>query len=355
VLNSQTFPEGLNEKHFDWLSERTMRKHKILVVGGAGYIGSHMVQDLLKGGYDVVTLDDLSRGHRDLLPGGLFIEASLGDSETLHKIFSVHRIDAVMHFAAYSLVGESVEKPLEYYRNNLAGTVELLKAMVQHNIKHFIFSSSAGVYGEPTEVPITEGHVCNPTNPYGATKIAVEKLLESCDSAYGLKYFSLRYFNAAGADSSGQIGERHDPETHLIPLILKVAAGELENIKIFGTDYPTPDGTCLRDYVHVSDLTEAHILALEAILAGTESSVYNLGNSKGYSVREVIDLARSITGQPIPAVETDRRAGDPAVLVADSEKIRRELGWNPRYENLDAIIKTAWAWHQKEAKANYHH
>jgi len=327
-----------------------MKKHKILVVGGAGYIGSHMVKDLLRNGYFVITLDDLSKGHRELLPGGLFIEGSLGDIVLLDKIFSDYRIEAVMHFAAYSLVGESVGNPLDYYRNNLARTVELLNAMVRHNVKRFIFSSTAAVYGEPIEVPITEDHPCNPTNPYGVTKIAVERMLQDCDSAYGLKYVSLRYFNAAGADASGEIGERHEPETHLIPLILKVATGELESIKIFGTDYPTPDATCIRDYIHVSDLTRAHMLALEALLAKEESSVYNLGNSKGYSVREVIELAKKVTSQPIPAIETNRRRGDPAVLIASSDKIRKALGWEPQYEDLETIIKSAWVWHQREVR-----
>jgi UDP-glucose 4-epimerase len=327
-----------------------MKKYKILVVGGAGYIGSHMVKDLLRADYYVITLDDLSQGHRELVPGGLFIKGSLGDITLLEKIFSDHRIDAVMHFAAHCLVGESVGIPLEYYRNNLARTVELLDAMLRHNVRRFIFSSTAAVYGEPVDVPITEDHPCKPTNPYGATKIAVERMLQDCDSAHGLKYVSLRYFNAAGADESGEIGERHEPETHLIPLLLKVATGELDSIKVFGTDYPTPDGTCIRDYIHVSDLTQAHMLALEALLAGRESHVYNLGNSKGYSVREVIELARKVTGKPIPAIETDRRPGDPAVLIASSDKIKKALGWKPRYEDIETIIKTAWLWHQKEAR-----
>lgn len=325
-----------------------MKETKILVVGGAGYIGSHMVKDLLKARYDVITLDDLSKGHRELVFGGKFIEGNLSDPELLDQIFSGHHIDAVMHFAAYSLVGESMEKPLEYYLNNVAGTLVLLKAMIRHGVRRFIFSSSAAVYGEPKEIPMKEDHPCEPTNTYGDTKVAVEKILRACDAAHGLKFMSLRYFNAAGADESGTIGERHKPETHLIPLILKAAKGEIENIKIFGTDYHTSDGTCIRDYIHVSDLTQAHLLALEALLNKKESSVYNLGNSKGYSVREVIDLSRKITGRPIPAIETERRPGDPAVLIADSNKIRGDLGWKPRYEELETMIKTAWVWHQKE-------
>jgi len=326
-----------------------MKNEKILVVGGAGYIGSHMVKDLIDAGYAVITLDDLSTGHRELVTGGEFIEGGLGDRVMLDKLFSTHTISAVMHFAAFSLVGESVENPLKYYRNNMAATAELLDSMIRHNVKRFIFSSTAAVYGEPVEIPITENHPCNPTNPYGTSKIAVERMLQDCDSAYGLKYISLRYFNASGADESGKIGERHHNETHLIPLILEVATGRRENIKIFGVNYPTPDGTCIRDYIHVSDLTKAHLLALNALLSGGDSGVYNLGNNRGYSVREVIELARKVTGKPIPAIEADKRPGDPAVLIASSDKIKKTLGWKPEYENLETIIKTAWVWHQKEA------
>jgi UDP-glucose 4-epimerase len=326
-----------------------MKNENILVVGGAGYIGSHMVKDLLGADYDVITLDDLSTGHLELLTGGEFIEGSLGDTVLLDKLFSTHKISAVMHFAAFSLVGESVEKPLKYYRNNMATTAELLDSMIRHKVKRFIFSSTAAVYGEPVEIPITESHPCNPTNPYGRSKIAVERMLKDCDSAHGLKYISLRYFNASGADESGDIGERHTNETHLIPLILEVANGRRENINIFGTNYPTHDGTCIRDYIHVSDLTQAHLLALEALLSGGKSAVYNLGNNRGYSVREVIELARKLTGKPIPAIEADRRPGDPAILIASSDKIKKKLSWKPKFEDLENIIKTAWIWHQKEA------
>jgi UDP-glucose 4-epimerase len=326
-----------------------MKNEKILVVGGAGYIGSHMVKDLLDSGYGVITLDDLSTGHRELLPGGEFIEGGLGDPVLLDNLFSTHKISAVMHFAAFSLVGESVEKPLKYYRNNLGATAELLDSMIRHNVKRFIFSSTAAVYGEPVEIPITEDHPCNPTNPYGASKVGVERMLKDCDSAYGLKYISLRYFNASGADESGDIGERHENETHLIPLILEVATGRRKNIKIFGTHYPTPDGTCIRDYIHVSDLTRAHLLALETLTSGGHSAVYNLGNNRGYSVREVIELARRVTGKTIPAIEADKRPGDPAILIASSDKIKEALGWKPQYEDLETIIKTAWKWHRKEA------
>jgi len=326
-----------------------MDKHIIMVVGGGGYVDSHMVKDLLQANYNVITFDNLSTGHRDLLLGGKLIKGNLGDTTLLNRIFSDHRIDVVMHFAAYSIVGESVKNPVEYYRNNVANTIELLDAMVQHNVKRFIFSSSAAVYGEPREVPIKEEHPLRPTNPYGATKVAIEKMLSDFDSAYGLKYVSLRYFNAAGADASGKIGERHNPETHLIPLILKVAMGERHSIKIFGTDYPTRDGTCIRDYIHVSDLTQAHFLAVEKLMAGGDSAIYNLGNNRGYSVRKVIEIAARITEKQIPAIVDGRRSGDPAVLIANSDKIRKELSWRPQYEDLETILETAWKWHQNDA------
>ena len=327
-----------------------MSKPVILVVGGAGYIGSHMVLDLLRTGYEVVTLDNLSRGHRELLPGGTFVEGDLGNPEDLEQVFSARPVKAVMHFAAHSLVGESVEQPLAYYRNNVVNTVTLLEAMQRHGVQNFIFSSTAAVYGEPEQTPITETHPCRPTNPYGATKLAVERLLQDLSAASGMRFSILRYFNAAGADADGHIGERHQPESHLIPLVLQVATGERENIRIFGTDYPTPDGTCLRDYIHVSDLTRAHLLALEALLAGKANSIYNLGNATGYSVTQVIETARAITGHAIPAVTTGRRPGDPAILIADSSHIRDELGWRPAFENLGDIIRSAWNWHRKEAQ-----
>jgi len=321
----------------------------ILVVGGAGYIGSHMVLDLLRAGYPVVTLDNLSRGHRELVPGGEFIAGDLGNPDDIESVFRQYPIAAVMHFAAHSLVGESVEQPLLYYRNNVANTLTLLEAMQQAGIRHFIFSSTAAVYGEPQQTPITEDHPCAPQNPYGASKLAVERILHDVSQASGMTYSILRYFNAAGADASGTIGERHRPETHLIPLVLQVATGERESIRIFGEDYPTPDGTCLRDYIHVSDLTRAHLLTLEALLDGQGNSVFNLGNSTGYSVREIIDTARSITGHPIPAVTAARRKGDPAILIADSSRIRERLGWRPHYENITDIIQSAWQWHRQEA------
>ena len=327
-----------------------MSGETILVVGGAGYIGSHMVLDLLQSGYEVIVLDNLSRGHRDLLSGGTFIEGDLGDARLLDSIFSQRRIAAVMHFAAFSLVGESVSKPLDYYRNYVAKTVELLAAMARHKVRHFIFSSTAAVYGEPRAMaPLQENSPCLPTNPYGATKLTVERMLSDNAAAGDFRYVSLRYFNAAGADPSGRLGERHEPETHLIPLVLKVATGERRDIQIFGTDYSTQDGTCIRDYVHVCDLTQAHLLALEHLLAGGSSAVYNLGNNKGHSVREVVETARRITKHAIPVIEAGRRPGDPAFLVAESAKIRHELGWQPRYEDLAAIIETAWVWHCQEA------
>lgn len=326
-----------------------MSKPAILVIGGAGYIGSHMVLDLLRAGYPVVVLDNLSRGHRELVPGGEFVTGDMGNPEDLRNLFANHPVKAVMHFAAHSLVGESVEQPLVYYRNNVANTITLLDEMATAGIRHFIFSSTAAVYGEPVKTPITEDHPCAPTNPYGATKLAVERMLADVSTANGMTCSILRYFNAAGADKSGKVGERHQPETHLIPLVLQVATGERESIKIFGDDYPTPDGTCLRDYVHVSDLTRAHLLALEHLLAGGANTTYNLGNSTGYSVKQIIETAREITGHAIPAQTVARRAGDPAVLIADSGSIRQELGWQPAYEDVSEIIRTAWAWHRREA------
>ena len=326
-----------------------MSKPTILVIGGAGYIGSHMVLDLLRADYPVVVLDNLSRGHRELVPGGEFVAGDMGKAQDLRRVFGQYPIKAVMHFAAHSLVGESVEQPLVYYQNNVANSITLLEEMVAANIRHFIFSSTAAVYGEPVQTPIDEEHPCNPTNPYGATKLAVERLLADVGQATDLTWSILRYFNAAGADQSGDVGERHQPETHLIPLVLQVATGERASISIFGDDYPTPDGTCLRDYVHVSDLTQAHLLALEHLLAGGGNSTYNLGNSTGYSVKQIIETARQITGHPIPAQIEARRAGDPAVLIADSGNIRRQLGWQPAYEDVSEIIRTAWAWHRKEA------
>jgi UDP-glucose 4-epimerase len=324
-------------------------RKKILVVGGAGYIGSHMVRQLIQADCEVVILDNLSTGSRQLVRDGVFVHGNLGDVELLDSLFTEHFFDAVMHFAAFSQVGESVLIPLKYYRNNVAETMVLLDAMLRHDIRRFIFSSSAAVYGEPETTPITEAHPCRPTNPYGNTKMAVERVLADCAAADGLKSVALRYFNAAGADESGEIGEMHDPETHLIPIVLDVAAGRADHIQVFGSDYPTADGTCIRDYVHVNDLARAHLLALDALLEGADSAVYNLGSSEGYSVRQVIAKAQAVTGKTIPVVEAPRRAGDPAVLVASSEKIKRELGWQPMVEDLETIIQSAWAWHRVQS------
>jgi len=318
----------------------------ILVVGGAGYIGAHMVKSLAETGHRITILDDLSKGHPEMLTSGRLIKGDLGDGRLLDSIFSSDTIDAVMHFAAFSLVGESVSHPLRYFRNNVAKTTELLAAMVRHRIRHFIFSSTAAVYGEPTQTPITESHDCRPTNPYGDSKLAVEQMLHHCAHAHDFRYISLRYFNAAGADAGAAIGERHCPETHLIPLVLQTALGRRESIAIFGNDYDTPDGTCLRDYVHVTDLAQAHLLALDALIGGAKSNVYNLGNSRGHSVRQVIEAAHRVTGRAIAVTKAPRRAGDPAVLIASSDKIKTELGWQPAYEDLETIIETAWRWHQ---------
>jgi len=316
-----------------------------LIVGGAGYIGSHMVKHLASHGHDVVVLDDLSTGHRKSVVAGKFIQGDLGDQDLIEEIFSTAKIDCVMHFAAFSLVGESVERPLTYYNNNSAKTTRLLMAMVKHGVDKFILSSTAAVYGEPENLPIVETDPTEPTNPYGRSKLFIEKVLEDCDAAYGLKYISLRYFNASGASENGEIGEDHFPETHLIPLVLQVALGQRKSIEIYGTDWDTPDGTCIRDYIHVIDLAEAHILAAQRLMDGGESEVFNLGCQSGYSVREIISIAREVTGKPIPAVESARRPGDPARLVASSEKIKSELGWCPRYDDPERIIATAWKWH----------
>lgn len=320
---------------------------RVLVVGGAGYIGSHMVQSLLEAGHHPVILDDLSKGHRDLIPGGDFIYGNCGDASLLDGLFLGHRIDAVMHFAAFSLVGESVQRPLDYWQNNVGNTAVLLQAMLRHGVKRFIFSSTAAVYGEPARVPIDEDLPSQPTNPYGASKAAVERMLAEARVASGLQYVSLRYFNAAGAHPGGRIGERHDPETHLIPLVLKVATGERPSISVFGTDYLTRDGTCLRDYVHVCDLARAHLLGLDALVDGRPFGIYNLGSSVGCTVLEVIETARRVTGHAIPTVVSGRRPGDPAVLLASSERARRDLGWQPQYESLEQIVETAWNWHRR--------
>ena len=318
----------------------------ILVTGGAGYIGSHCCKALSQKGLHPVTIDNLVYGHKNFVRWGEFFQGDVGNSANLKQLFSRHQIDAVMHFAAYAYVGESVQEPLKYYENNLRNTIELLHAVVENDIQYFVFSSTCATYGNPVKIPIDEKHPQNPINPYGKTKRMIEEILDDYAAAYGLKYTSLRYFNAAGADPDGEIGEDHDPETHLIPLVLDVAAARRPSIKVFGSDYQTPDGTCIRDYIHVTDLDEAHILALQRLMDGAESSCYNLGTGSGFSVLDVIDRARQITGKNIHAENTDRRPGDPPVLIASNEKAIAELGWNPVYADLDDIIGTAWRWHQ---------
>jgi UDP-glucose 4-epimerase len=317
-----------------------------LIVGGAGYIGSHMVKALLDKGHGVITLDDLSTGHREAVAGGTFVEGDLGDRILLDRILGAHAVDCVMHFAALSLVEESVRKPLAYYQNNAAKTTNLLLAMKEHGVDRFIFSSTAAIYGEPRRIPITEEEPPGPKNPYGRSKLFIEQMLQDCEAAQELRFASLRYFNAAGADPSGAIGEDHSPETHLIPIVLQAALGQREQVEIFGTDWDTPDRTCLRDYIHVNDLVEAHLLAAEHLMDGGKSVICNLGCETGYSVKEIIDLARKVTGRPINAIDAPRRAGDTARLVASSQKIRAELGWRPRFGDPEAILETAWNWHR---------
>lgn len=319
----------------------------ILVTGGAGYIGSHTVMYLKEQGEDVVVLDNLSKGHNKAVEDVPFYEGDLTDGKVIDQIFMDHDIDSVIHFAASSLVGESVTNPLEYYRNNVAGSQALVSKLVEHDVKYIVFSSTAATYGNPERTPIEESDLTIPTNPYGETKLAIEKMLRWCDDAYGLKSTSLRYFNAAGADPDGRIGEDHQPESHLIPIVLQVALGQREKVSIFGDDYPTKDGTCVRDYIHVLDLAQAHYLALKQMKETDESNVFNLGNGKGFTVKEVIDTCRNVTGKEIKAEDAPRRAGDPAVLIASSEKAINELGWEPVYPELNQIVEHAWNWHQK--------
>ena len=316
----------------------------ILVVGGAGYIGSHMVKQLTNAGHDVVTLDNLSCGYRDAVKYGEFVEGDLGDPSVLDYVFSNYDIDAVMHFAAFIEVAESVRDPAKYYRNNVINTTVLLNAMIQHDIEHFLFSSTAAIFGEPEYTPIDETHSKKPINPYGRSKLMVEQILQDYENAYGLKSTCLRYFNAAGADPDGELGERHQPETHLIPLILQAASGRRPTIRVFGNDYPTEDGTCIRDYIHIVDLCTAHALALDYMLKTGSSARYNLGNGRGFSVQQVIDAVRRITGKDINVTQDARRPGDPAVLVADSSLAQQQLGWQPEYNSLESIISTAWHW-----------
>ncbi|MDR1558538.1 MAG: UDP-glucose 4-epimerase GalE [Clostridiales bacterium] len=320
----------------------------VLVCGGAGYVGSHTAAELVERGYEIVVVDNLEKGHRDAVwPGARFYQGDLRDEEFMTSVFEKHRINSVVHFAAYSLVSESVESPVKYYENNVCGALTLLKAMMKANVYHIVFSSTAAAYGEPQSVPILESAPTLPINPYGETKLAVEKMFKWFDKAYGLKYAVLRYFNVAGAHPSGRIGEDHRPETHLIPTVLQTALGKIPKLKLFGDDYPTTDGTCVRDYIHATDLADAHILALEKLLKHNASMTYNLGNGKGFSNKEIVETAKAVTGKSIPVEIAPRRPGDPPELVASSEKIIRELGWRPRYNTLEQIIGTAWEWHSK--------
>ncbi|KAB8315130.1 UDP-glucose 4-epimerase GalE [Tolypothrix campylonemoides VB511288] len=328
-------------------------KPTILVTGGAGYIGSHTVLALKQAGFDVIILDNLVYGHRDLVEKVLQVELVVGDTgdrPLLDDLFKTRDVAAVMHFSAYAYVGESVSDPAKYYRNNVLGTLTLLEAMLAASVKNFVFSSTCATYGVPDVVPIPEDHPQNPINPYGATKLMVERILSDFDVAYGFKSVRFRYFNAAGADPNGRLGEDHNPETHLIPLVLQTALGKRESISVFGTDYPTPDGTCIRDYIHVSDLADAHVLGLEYLLKGGDSEVFNLGNGNGFSVKEVIETAKQVTGKDIKVVECDRRPGDPPALIGSGDKAKKILGWHPQYSSLNEIITHAWQWHQSRHK-----
>ncbi len=320
----------------------------VLVTGGAGYIGSHCCKELHSRGFNPITFDNLVYGYEDFVRWGDFYRGDLANPQDLTTCFKHNRIDAVIHFAAYAYVGESVTDPLKYYENNVGNTIQLLQAALAHEVRYFIFSSSCATYGIPESIPIDETHPLNPINPYGRTKQMIEVILKDCDAAYGLRYNSLRYFNAAGADPQGEVGEKHNPETHLIPLVLDVAAGKSKDIKIFGNDYPTADGTCNRDYIHVTDLARAHVLALERLLDGAASDFYNLGQGQGFSVKEVVEQVSKVTGQNIASVYEDRRPGDPPVLVASNTKAMECLNWQPEYSNLDDIIRTAWNWHRKQ-------
>lgn len=320
----------------------------VLVVGGAGYIGSHAVYQLIDAGKDVVVIDHLQAGHKKAVhPQARLYEGDIRDRSFLDHVFTEETIEQVVHFAAFSLVGESMEQPLKYFNNNVYGTEVLLEAMVAHDIKQIVFSSTAATYGEQETMPILETAVTNPTNTYGETKLMMEKMMKWCEQAHGLRYVALRYFNVAGARATGEIGEDHTPETHLVPLVLEVANNQRSVISIYGDDYATPDGTCIRDYIHVEDLIDAHILALDYLQQGHASDVFNLGSSNGFSVREIIEAARRVTGHPIPEQVVARRAGDPSTLIAGSAKAKRVLGWSPGRTDIDQIIRDAWNWHER--------
>lgn len=318
----------------------------ILICGGAGYIGSHINKQLNLEGYDTVVFDNLIYGHREAVKWGAFVQGDLCNEEDIESVFAARSIDAVFHFAAYAYVGESVEQPEKYYYNNVVNTLNLLKVMRKYGCNKIIFSSTCATYGEPEKVPITENMSQNPINPYGMTKLTVERIFKDYAKAYALKFVVLRYFNAAGADPDVEIGESHNPETHIIPLILDVASGKRETFKVFGTDYDTPDGSCIRDYIHVTDLADAHIRALHYLENGGEGDFFNLGNAIGTSVLDVVESAKRVTGRKFDVIHTERRPGDPAKLVGSSEKAQRVLGWKPKYGDIDTIISHAWKWHE---------
>ena len=322
----------------------------VLVTGGAGYIGAHAVKALEERGFQVIILDNLVYGHREPIETHLkakLVVGEIGDRALLSQIFTTYKVDAVMHFAAFAYVGESVTDPAKYYQNNVVGTLALLDAMREHGVTNFIFSSTCATYGNPQQIPIDENHPQQPINPYGAGKLAIERVLKDYDPAYGLKSVIFRYFNAAGADPDAHFGEDHNPETHLIPLVLQAAAGKRSSVSIFGSDYETPDGTCIRDYIHVTDLAQAHVLGLEYLLEHQASQIFNLGNGSGFSVKEVIDTAARVTGRDVPVEVCPRRVGDPTILIGSSTKARQMLGWAPKYADLTTIVKHAWIWHQQ--------
>jgi UDP-glucose 4-epimerase len=320
----------------------------ILVTGGAGYIGSHVLKELKARGFRTVVLDNLSRGHRELAGDAHLVVGNINDKEVVRQVIREHGVEAVMHFAAFAYVGESVQHPAKYYENNVASSVALLNTMIECEVKKIVFSSTCATYGVPDRVPIDEDQPQNPVNAYGASKLMVERIIKDYETAYGMRFVIFRYFNAAGAHPSASIGERHDPETHLIPLALETAAGLRDHVAVFGTDYPTPDGTCVRDYIHVSDLADAHALGLQHLGLGKPSAAFNLGNGNGFSVNEVIDTAQRIAGRPIKRIESPRRAGDPPTLVGSARKARDVLGWSPKFTTLDSIVETAWKWHLRE-------
>jgi UDP-glucose 4-epimerase len=320
----------------------------VLITGGAGYIGSHVLKQLRRDGVSCVVLDNLSRGHRELVVDADLVVGDIADSALVRRTLAEYHVSAVMHFAAYASVRESAAQPLTYYANNVGGTISLLRAMVESDVKRLVFSSTCATYGLPETIPIAEDHPQRPINSYGAGKLMVERILQDADRAHGLRSVSLRYFNAAGADVSGTLGEWHEPETHLIPLALEVAAGRRDAVDVYGTDYPTADGTCVRDYIHVLDLAQAHVLGLRHLEAGGPSDAFNLGNGHGFSVRQVLETAERVTGRPVASRPAPRRPGDPPTLVGSSEKARRLLGWTPKFDTLETIVQTAWLWHRSQ-------